>query len=283
MIKRLIIVVLLVGIAAIAGVIRSHSKSGGSLLDFKVASSQESAGETSEEIRKTYELSPGAQVDIGGINGPIKVETSDSQTAEVYIARKAKSAEGLSRRKISIESSPSNLKIRGVKEKSGFFGWFYRSHSSEEVTLRLPRKVSFSAGGVNGSVIVGEIDGSVEIHGVNGKVDVSKAKAAKFRGINGSVVAALDQVDYDQVSLAGINGNIELRLTEGANFSLETKGMNGRVFSDLPEFYLEESKRGKYRAQIGKGGNTIEAKGINGNIRLSRAPATSAPVEQARM
>ena len=57
--------------------------------------------------------------------------------------------------------------------------------------------------------------------------------------------------------------------------------MNGRVVSDLPNVEVDKSKRGSYWARIGNGGNGITAKGINGNIRLTRAATTAADVPAA--
>jgi hypothetical protein len=46
--------------------------------------------------------------------------------------------------------------------------------------------------------------------------------------------------------------------------------MNGSVISDLPDVSIDKSKKGSYWARIGNGGVGITAKGINGNIRLTR-------------
>ena len=124
--------------------------------------------------------------------------------------------------------------------------------------------------GVNGSVTIGEIDGPVEVHGINGKVDIAQASgSAEFHGINGNISVGLKQLDKD-VDIHGINGNIELRLSDGINAALEAHGMNGNVSSDLPDVVVEKNHRGSYSAQIGKGGSSISASGINGNIRLTR-------------
>lgn len=273
--KRVILVVLLVGIAAIAGIVRSHSKSGGSLSDLAAVSDHESDKEVQEEIRKLYELAPDARVEIAGINGSVHIETSDTSTAEVLIQRQAKSPEALQRRQVVIENTSKSLTIRGEKGQGGFFSWFVKSNSTEQVTLRLPRRVSLLTSGVNGSVIVEEIDGPVEIHGVNGKVEIAQATgAAEFNGINGNIVVGLREFNDDRVSISGVNGNIELKLTQGVNAILEAHGMNGRVFSDLPDFVLEEAKHGRFRAHVGSGGNRISANGINGNIRFSRVGAS---------
>ena len=226
--KRLILLVVLVLLAGIAGIVaRSSSRA-----EFKEMVSH-TTGDARRVIRESYELAPGAEVEVSGINGSVKIETSDSKTAEVYIERTASSDEDLERRAIKIEATANSLRIRSEKHKGGFFSRFFGSDASEKVTLKLPRQISLTTKGVNGPVTVGELDGSVEV--------------------------------------AGVNGNIELQLSAAANADLETKGMNGRVVSDLPNVTIDKTNRGNYTARIGSGGNSINAKGVNGNIRLTRS------------
>ena len=87
--KRIILVVLLVGIAGVAGIVRSYSKSGHSISELPraISGDSDSQGETREEIRKSYDLAPGAKVEVAGINGAVKIETADIKTADVYIER----------------------------------------------------------------------------------------------------------------------------------------------------------------------------------------------------
>ncbi len=271
--KRLIIVVLLVGIAGVAGVVRSYTKSGGSIREWPLAikGATHSSPEVRDEIRKSYQLSPGARVEIAGINGGVKIETSDTRTADVYIERTAASQEALNRRKIVIEATDDKLTIRGEKGDGGFLSGVFGSNPTERVTLKLPRQIALVTKGVNGSVKVGEIDGPVDVLGINGKVEIEQASgAAKFSGINGNISVALNRLGQDGVDMSGINGNIELRLADGVNASLKTHGMNGRVISDMPNVVVDKNSRGNYTATIGSGGSSISASGINGNIRLTR-------------
>jgi DUF4097 and DUF4098 domain-containing protein YvlB len=130
--------------------------------------------------------------------------------------------------------------------------------------------------GVNGSVSAADVEGPVEVNGINGKVDIAGASgSAEFHGINGNISVGLKQLDKG-IDIHGINGNIELRLSEGVNADLETHGMNGSVISDLPNVVVDKKTYGSYSAQIGKGGNSISASGINGNIRLTRMISTNA-------
>ena len=276
--KKIILVVLLVGIAGIAGIVRSYSKAGGSITKWPAINGQSSStGEVRDEIRKNFELAPGARVEVSGINGAVKIETSDTKTAEVYIERTAASQEALNRRKIVIESTANSLTIRGEKGDGSFLSRVFGSNPTERVTLKLPRRVALVTKGVNGAVKVGEIDGPVQVSGINGKVEVAEASgSAEFSGINGNISVALKQLGQGGVDISGINGNIELRLGEGVNADLKAHGMNGSVISDLPNVVVDKSSRGNYTAKIGSGGSSISASGINGNIRLIRM--SSSPI-----
>ena len=274
--KRIILVVLLVGIAGVAGIVRSFTKSGGTVSAWPIAMHQDkhSGGDVREEIRKNFELSPGARVEVEGINGAVTIETSDTRTADVYIERIGKSPEALTRRKVVVESTSDRLTIRGEKGDGGFLSKIFGSNPTERVTLRLPRQIALKAGGVNGAVKVGEIDGSVEVTGVNGRVDVGQAAgSAEFSGINGSVSVALKQLGKDGMDISGINGNIEIKLADGVNADLDANGMNGSVISNLPNVSVDKKSHGNYAARIGSGGNTISVSGVNGNVRLTRFPA----------
>src|SRR4029450_910693 len=181
--KRLIIVILLVLIAAIAGVVRSHSSG---ISEFKGLGSHNSVGQTREEKRETYELAPGARVEVFNINGSVNIETSDSMIADIYIERTGPSAESLNRRRVDIEYNSNTLKIYGSKGSTGFWASLFSSSPSERVTLKLPRQIALFAKGINGPLVAGDVEGSLEVRGVNGRVQVGSASGtADLRGING--------------------------------------------------------------------------------------------------
>ena len=273
--KRIVIVLLLVLVAGIVGIVRSSSQSG-TVAELRNLVSHESQGDVREEIRRTVELTPGATVEINGINGAVKIETSDSTTAEIYVERKASSAEAMQRRKINVEMHENLLRISSEKVESGLLARLFGSSGSETISLKLPRQISLRTKGVNGSVLVGEITGSVDVRGVNGRVQIAGASGtADFKGINGNVTVGLKELERAGVSISGINGNIELNLGPSLNADLDANGMNGRVISEIPGVNVEQYKHGKYSAVIGTGGNAISVKGINGNIRLTR---TATPV-----
>ncbi|HSE16212.1 MAG TPA: hypothetical protein VLB46_04120 [Pyrinomonadaceae bacterium] len=277
--KRIVILIVLVAIAGVAGIVRS---SVGSVAELRQLASHRNAADVRQEIRQTYELAPGARVELSGLNGAVKIETSDTKTAEIYIERTASCQEALDRRKVTIEADANSLRIRGEKsDDAGFFSRIFGSSAHERTTLKLPRQIALYAKGVNGAFVTSDIDGAVEIAGVNGRVQVGSAVGrATFSGINGGMVVGLKKIEGEGVTLSGINGNIELQLGDDVNADFDARGLNGRVVSDLPNMSIDKEKRGKYWARIGNGGAGITAKGINGNIRFTRAAVETAAVGQ---
>lgn len=268
--KKILLVILLLGIAGVAGVVRSYTKNGHSAWPLVVHRDKQSAKSVRDEIRKSFDLTAGARVEVSGINGWVKIETSDRKTADVYIERFADSQEAMNRRKITIENTAGGLTIRSEKAEGGFLSRVFGSSPTEQVTLKLPRQISLVTNGVNGSVTAGGIEGSLEVNGVNGNVDIAQASgSAELNGINGNVSVGLAILGKG-VDISGINGNIDLLFSPDVNAKLEAHGMNGQVTSDLPNVMVDKSGHGTYSARIGTGGSLISASGINGNIRLKR-------------
>jgi len=277
--KRIVILVVLVALAGIAGaVVRSSSSKGGTVAELRELVSHNTEDAVRAEIRQNFELAPGARVELGGINGPVKIETADTKTAEVFIERTGSCQEALDRRKVYVEGTADKLSIRAETVEHSFFAKLFGAKASEKVTLKLPRQISLAAKGVNGSFVVGEIEGPVELGGINGKVSIAKAAGiATFKGINGNIFAGLKSIEQEGVTLNGINGNIELQLPPDVNADFDARGMNGRVIADLPNVAIDKTKHGSYWARIGNGGAGISARGINGNIHLTTATPPTPP------
>lgn len=237
-----------------------------------------------DEMRQSYRLTPGARVEVAGISGMVKIETANTDTAEVSIVRYAATRAALEHHKITVDHSADNLTVRGEKNDSSVHSMlahlFTRSSEvRQEVTLKLPRNVRLFTNGVNGRVTIGEVDGAVAVHGVNGRVEIAQAlDHAEVNGVNGGVTMTLAKLGEKGVSIHGVNGSIELRFAGDVNASVDVHGINGSVRSDAPDIVVEKDKddRSNVSAQIGKGGAPISLHGINGGVRLSRLTTTEA-------
>jgi hypothetical protein len=282
--KRVLIVVILVVGAATLGLWRSHGGVRQGLSRIVSVSDDNSEGVTGDETRKSFELKPGARVEVSGINGKVEIQTSDTKTAEVYVKRTADSPHSLRRRELIIEQTADGLLVRGKQNHLGFWEHLFGHDPKEEVTIKAPRQIALALKGINGRVTTGDIDGTIEAKAINGRVELGQASGfAEIGGINGNIVLGLKQLEERGASIKGVNGGIELRLTKGLNADLTASGMNGNVRSDLAEVIVNKEEPGsRYSAHIGSGGAPITLSGINGNVRLTRgeSPASSAASEK---
>ncbi len=256
--RRVLIVVVLIVAAAVLGLWRSHGGVRQGLSRAVGMPDETAQGEVRDEIRKSFQLQPGDRIDVQGINGAVTIETSDTKTAEVYVLRTARSSDGLTRREITIEETPTGLQVRSRQARHvGIWEHLFGSKPNEQVTIKAPRQIALSIRGVNGHVTTGDIDGSLEAKGINGRVELGQAN--------------------DFAEIGGINGNITLGLKQLSERGARLNGMNGSVRSDIPEVTVEKDQYApRYSARIGNGGAPIAISGINGNVRLTRAEGSTA-------
>ena len=284
--KRVLIVVILIVAAAVLGLWRSHGGVRAGLSKAVGMSSDDSQAEVREETRKSFELQPGARLDVQGFNGNVEIQTSDTRTAEVYVLRTANSRESLGRREVIIEQSPAGLLVRARQAgHPGIWEHLFGRNPKEEVTIKAPRAIALALKGINGKVTTGDIDGPLEAKGINGRVRLGQASgSAELSGINGNITVGLRQLSDRGARLSGVNGNIELRLANDLNADLTARGMHGRLNSEIPTIAVDGDGYGShYSAHIGNGGAPITISGISGNVLLTRgdnAAASSASNEK---
>ena len=230
-------------------------------------------GEGRYELNQSYRLAPGAQVSVSGINGPVEVTTTDSDTAEVHILITARDEDSLQDHQIVVAQTGTALTIRGENHKGWRF-WRWLSgggdNAKQSVTLKLPREVELTARGINGKLSAGALEGAVHISGVNGKVEIEQATgAADISGVNGAVVLGIARLGDEGLKVSGVNGRVELRFTDEANAYVTVRGLNGNVTSDLPNSSITQEGHATWRGQIGTGGAPISLSGINGSVSLT--------------
>ena len=274
--RRVLIIVVLVIAAAVLGLWRSHGARGfGETVGL---SSNDSQGEVRDETRKSFQLQPGARLDVQGINGAVEIETSDTKTAEVYVLRTGSST-ALARREMIIEQTSNGLLVRAQQShKLGFWERLWGQSPNEQVTIKAPRQIALTVNGVNGHVTTGDTEGPLEVRGINGRVQLGQASGSiEMSGINGNISVGVRQLGERGARLSGINGGIELRLASDLNADLTARGMNGRLISEIPTLTVDKDEHGsRYSARIGSGGSPITISGINGNVRLTQGMTSSA-------
>lgn len=218
-----------------------------------------------EEVKRTFQLSPGASVEVSTIYGTVDIETTNSNTAEIHVIRYARSRADFSSRKINIEHSVNGLAVRGERDLSQ-----ERAKVKHRVFLKLPRQVSLSVEKINARVNIGEIEGAVRLERINGAVRVARAAGfAEVSNINGSFMMTISLLSKRGVRAEDINGAVELRFSDDLNADLSVIEYNGNVNSEIPNTNVLDKKPNEFfMARIGSGGIPISVTKVNGAVRL---------------
>ena len=232
-----------------------------------------------EEIRRKYVLKPQSTFRVFRINGSVRVESIDGDTAEVLVVRSATRREDLEYNQVAIRHEDTRLRIYREDDHKSFFSAFKKMpEGRQRVVVRLPRRIDFIGRGVNGGIDIDQIEGSLDVSGVNGHLRVAgQTGPVEVTGQNGEVDITISRYTGSPIEMNGINGEITLRFAGEVNATVVGWGNNGEVTSDLPDFKPreDEERQGRYEARIGTGGAEVEFHGNNGNIRLLKTGAST--------
>jgi len=223
-----------------------------------------------EELRQTYQLSPGARVELSNINGSIDIDTTEgSNNAELRINSYSHNPNP---RKLTVEQTASSLAVRGEARRKGNSDGMNSDNTSYRVSLKLPRRVELTVNGASGSVRVGELDGSIRLRDVSGSVGVAGATgSAEVSGVSGSVTLKLARLGAGGVRVENVSGKVALRFMDDVNADLQTRGIKGKVYVELANVSVEgEMNRADFRARVGTGGAPINISDVTGSVRLAR-------------
>ena len=217
-----------------------------------------------EDINQTYQLAAGARVQLSVISGPVDIETTTGNVAEVHIVRMGETRADLDCYKIDIEHTPDSLVIRHHQERTGEC---QNIRARQEVTLRLPRDVDLKVSAISGPVKIGEIDGSLRLSGISGRVEVAQALGfSDISGISGVLSITIPRLSERGIRVSGISGRVELLLASDLNANLNVSGINGDVNAAAPNVTLNKVGHSNFSGRVGSGGSMISVSGISGSV-----------------
>ena len=217
-----------------------------------------------EDINQTYELAPGARVELSVISGSVDVETTNGNTAEVHIVRMGETRKDLDCYTVAIEHTPTSLIMRHKQERTDEC---QSIRAKQQVTLRLPRNVDLKLNAISGPVKIGEIDGALRLSGISGRVDVAQALGySEISGISGVLSISIPRMSERGIRVSGISGKVELRLASDLNADLNVSGINGDVNAAAPNVTINKVGHSNFAGRVGSGGSVISVSGISGSV-----------------
>jgi len=198
-------------------------------------------GQEREEVRRTFDLNPGATVSLVNISGNITI-TSWAGTQAEMVAIKTGAADKIKEVEISVEAKPSHLRIETVYPKKR------NNNVSVSFDLKVPRSVNLdSIRSVSGSIKMTDIDGRVVGRSVSGNVEAQRlGKEANVESVSGNVIAS-DVAG--RTSASSVSGNAHAANIKG---DLDAKSVSGHV-------------------QITGSDGYVKGESVSGNVSISNS------------
>jgi len=260
-----------------------------------------------DEINQTYQLAPGARVEVSSIRGPVEILTSDTATAEVKIVRTARNRADLEYHKIEVEQSGNSLVVRGEQESERGRGQSVQVN--HRVILKLPRRIDLTVSSVSGSLKAGDVDGETHVSSISGSANIgdvagklvvssisgnlevgnvgAEARVRSISGnlrigqvngsldvssVSGGVSTTLVNLNPQGIQIKSVSGSVEIGFKSDVNADFNADSVSGQVYLDVPNVIRDSQENSsKVRARIGTGGTPITIFSVSGNIRLTRS------------
>lgn len=260
-----------------------------------------------DEINQTYQLAPGARVEVSSIRGHVEIVSANTATAEVRIIRTARTLADLEYHKIEVAQSGNSLVVRGVQEPEERRR--QNIQVNHQVILKLPRRIDLSVKSISGSLKAGDVDGQTQVNSISGSVNIAnvggklqvnsvsesvnlgnvgaEARVSSVSGnvrlgqvndsidvssVSGGVSATLVSLSPQGIHIKSVTGSVEIGFKSEVNADFSAQSVSGEVYLDVPNVTREsEAKSHNVRARIGAGGTPITISSVSGSIRLTRS------------
>ena len=261
----------------------------------------------SDEVQQSYQLVPGAIVDVSNISGSVAIETSDTSMAEVRVVRTARSRAELAYHNVIVEQQASGLVVRGESDRERTVPRGVRVR--HRVLVKIPRQVSLSVNTISGAATIGNIDGPVQVKNISGSAQLAAVSGPlivsgvsgpltvgnvgdkvqltnisgnvtvggtvghlELRNVSGNVTATIERLDGRGVLVRTVSGVIELRFADELNADVVASDIDGDILLDVPDVSLQSTPvRTMFRARVGTGGRPISITNVSGKVRLVKA------------
>jgi hypothetical protein len=239
------------------------------------------AAELTETVDKTFDVRPGAVVDLDNVNGGITIGSWDQPRVRVVAYKKVKADRDdvqEAMRALRIEMLPTNggltVNTHYPRENHGaasVFDWLTGDdvQASVRYEVTVPRNMDLDVSTVNGAVRVSQVNGKHELETTNGKIEVARCSGSLDASTtNGGIDAELTQVTKGQpLRFSTTNGKIEVAVPASLAVDVDASTTNGSIESDLPVSTTKIS-RNSLRGSINGGGTPLKLRTTNGGIEI---------------
>jgi len=253
-----------------------------------------------ETFDETYEVNPGARLELRNHNGGVSIQKWDRSNLKVQATKKARWGGKLENVEIKVTPGdnftietihlvrnpkvsvtydihvPEGLIVTNVRTSNGKIELKGTQGDTIAETSNGKIKIKGATGNVeahtsNGAIEIEDVKGFVSAHTSNGSIDVEDVVGViELETSNGSIEAEVAAIGENGLRVRTSNGAIELELADGLNANLEARTSNGKIKLEDFEVVVKEISKKSLRGRIGKGGKKISCRTSNGRIVLKK-------------
>jgi hypothetical protein len=230
------------------------------------------AGSANDEFVRRVPLRSGGVFALSNVNGTVEVGAWEKEEVEIRARKLTRgNSADLSRVQIVVDSQPNEVSVRTIYPESEGID------VSVEYHVRVPARVVLRrVETINGSVSVRGVAGTGLLRSVNGNVELLDG-AGRFdaRSTNGNMRIELRELPPGSpISIETVNGSVVLALPANADAELDILSMNGDFRSELPVMLRGKLSSHDFRGRLGRGGDAVKVRTVNGGIRVVEARPT---------
>ena len=217
--------------------------------------------------QKSFELPAGGSVSVVNVQGSVLVEGWDKDEVEATVAMRADApTDQLDDVQVAVEAS------RGAVTFHTLYPSGLDTPIRVDYRLRVPRKVHLDeVSTLAGDIVVHDVQGSLNARNLHGEIEgVNVAGSVVAHALTGNILVSLRALPDPRlpITLATINGNVDLLLPPKADANVAVSTVAGNIVSDYP-FQASSTPGDTTRhAQLGAGGVQMELHTVRGNIRV---------------
>jgi DUF4097 and DUF4098 domain-containing protein YvlB len=215
------------------------------------------------------------KITLENVNGQIDIATWDKNEILIEGEKSAKTEEELKLIELTIDRSASraDIKVKLPKRSGRMFG-----NNSVRGGVRFKLTIPASAQlerirTVNSSIEIDGVHGGVDAESVNGRIRASDlAGSTRLKSVNGGLNARFTSIAAGQeLSFDTVNGSVEVVLPSDAGLQFSSSVVNGHIDCEFPLEIQGGKGRKRLSGKIGDGRASLEAKSVNGSIRIKKS------------
>lgn len=233
-----------------------------------------------ENIDRTFDVRPGAEVRLDNVNGGITITAWDQPRVRVVAEKKVKADRDVAQKalqelRVEFEQRDGGLVITTkYPDEDGFaslFDWLKGDDINAQVRyeLQVPRSMNLDITNTNGGIRVSDVSGRLELDTTNGKIETARcAGSLDASTTNGAITAELLRVTRGaDISASTTNGRITIAIPKDFAGEIDAGTTNGAITTDLP-VTTRHIGDNRLRGTINGGGTPMKLRTTNGAIQI---------------